>query len=274
MARFSTHAASTTAVTAAAAAARDRRPPPRSADDRADSDEDSVGFDSADDLESGFFGEFRKRNTTTASRTVAAPAATGTRTKKQVQKQRKAQQTAEAEQLSQYQYRTAEDLQALQRRVAQFRTESRRQCILLPFLYRPLLADLLRFLAFRYRSRVRAEGAVPYHAIRLEFRAEYGDTYAVQGEGRISFSLAGTDRNVIDDSVSDYPEENRFRKQWVRTKEDALVWLLLHEFQHLLGGESGCQHSEVFFARVHAMARENPWLFSGFALAEAEPKDQ
>lgn len=48
--------------------------------------------------------------------------------------------------------------------------------------------------------------------------------------------------------------------QVCQTKEDALMWFLLHEFCHLFKGYE--RHSHTFFVRVLAMAQENMFLFS------------
>jgi len=48
--------------------------------------------------------------------------------------------------------------------------------------------------------------------------------------------------------------------QVCQTKEDVLMWFLLHEFCHLF---QGCErHDHSFFSKVLSMAQQNMFLFS------------
>jgi hypothetical protein len=57
-----------------------------------------------------------------------------------------------------------------------------------------------------------------------------------------------------------YKMERPIQEQYIFTKEDEWMWILCHEFCHLITGMQ--KHNKVFFKQVEKMVQENMFMFS------------
>ena len=169
--------------------------------------------------------------------------------------------------IAKYDHSTEEGIRAFMKRVDAFKKESRQCVVLRPDMYKPFLYDALEFLKEKYCATLAKEASVAPHTVSIDFIREDRDTYADPVAGTICFSEVQLNRDMIDDSVSDYKAEQPIRKQWVSCKEDGLIWLLLHEFCHLFRGYD--VHNDRFCRRVEQLARENAFLFAAQSLPAA-----
>eukprot|EP00698_Gefionella_okellyi_P016481 TRINITY_DN4719_c0_g1_i1.p1 TRINITY_DN4719_c0_g1~~TRINITY_DN4719_c0_g1_i1.p1 ORF type:complete len:219 (-),score=50.09 TRINITY_DN4719_c0_g1_i1:157-813(-) len=173
-------------------------------------------------------------------------------------KRGKAQSTAAAAPSTRFKYATEANIAEFKERVRTFRGLSSRGLLLQEQLYRPFIEDVVHYLLHYYRDMFR-DAFVDRSAVCVRFRRDDGDARCHPDTGVISFNINQLNKHVIDDTTSKYNAEKPIMASWIRCKEDALVWLVLHEFRHLF--RDGEKHTEQFFMAVASMASDNLFLF-------------
>ncbi|KAL6076394.1 hypothetical protein QOT17_002937 [Balamuthia mandrillaris] len=171
-----------------------------------------------------------------------------------------------------------EDMTAFLRRLERFKEQSRQHERLRGELYKPILQDLLDFLLWRHGDSKRL--LVGSKNVRLAFsKRPTGEREFVFAEtsvmtGYITFFTEALEVGLTDGSQSAYEQEQAFVERYCNgKKEEHLLWLMLHEFTHLLEGCNHWRHDAEFFEQVGRLAQQHPFLF-GVPEEEAEAAHQ
>ena len=77
--------------------------------------------------------------------------------------------------------------------------------------------------------------------------------------GYMTFSTQAL-MQIDDHTQSGYECEQCLVEEWC-DKESYLLWLVFHEFTHLLQGHNHGRHDAEFFSEVEALVRESAFLF-------------
>lgn len=166
------------------------------------------------------------------------------------------------------QFKSDVDVEAFKERIVGWKLDCSALKNFQPQLYKPMITELVAYLAHLFTSSKELMCEKLSVGFAKDISAsESGFVFAETSviEGTITFSCSSIERKLRDDTESEYAIENEYLQVWCRKsmfpKENYLLWLVLHEFCHLLVGCNNDRHDHEFFNAVDKLARRCPFLF-------------
>lgn len=144
-------------------------------------------------------------------------------------------------------------------RVAAWRASGRNAKVMAREPIRALLPDIIAYLLASYRDDIERNTAIPHGKLIVEF-GEGPAVHCVQETGVIRFGWGILTGRIDDQALSNYGQEQQPMREICASKEDVLMWLVLHEFLHLFRGNEA--HTVAFFAKITEAACKHSFLFS------------
>lgn len=124
----------------------------------------------------------------------------------------------------------------------------------------PIAKTLLAHFQQKYAVTLSNTCIVSPEKIAIVIDKKKKSSYCAYNIGKIALSVRQY-HSLTDRSISGYKQEIPYWQQHCNDTVDMAVWIVIHEFVHLLAGNQ--RHNKSFFIRVARFAEDNQYLFSG-----------
>jgi hypothetical protein len=126
--------------------------------------------------------------------------------------------------------------------------------------YQETVKQVMNYLTLKYAEDLKTNGVAKTPEVKLSFKGTGAWCKASTAQinfGDKFFARIGSNTNW---KRMGYKKEKSFIQRYCQNKEDAAIWVLLHEFAHLF---KGMQHHKIsFFKFIEKFAVAEPWLFA------------